>query len=981
MKVYWSGLFRLLVLLPFALITHNAVAEEDEAIEEVVVTGSYLKKTTADSPSPLSVVTRADIDDIGAVDIKDIVSNLTFNSGNISNSTPFYGGDNSQGNVSINLRNLGNGSTLVLFNGRRNVATDFDNVGNGYVDLSGMIPTIAIERVEIVKDGSSALYGSDAIAGVVNFITRDNFEGFDIQLEYATDDETKVQDDSQVAMIFGISGDRGNAMVSASYLDRKGLQIGDRFDTFGLSGLSSFGQPGRYVPLGAITADAGSFFVPGGATAFGEGADPDCDLAAAADGEKGVVGNVNGQCIYDFSSFFHLVSPQEQTKVFGSANYQISDTVEIWGEASYSDNEIKRGNSLFPDVSFAIIPADNPGLQLDAARRGVEPVPYLALQRLLGGHDETPFADRPVDTESTFDRQFYRVAAGVTADLQFGDNSWTLDVSFARSERNSNSVTPSDTITSNTDAAYVGLGGIDCNPLTGTPGSGNMGTGNCFYYNPFQTSRFDPVTGARWDTSDTSPWAADPTMTVAEAALLYQNSAELYQWIAGEIQTDTESTQHVLDVVLAGDVFETDNGAVGLAVGAQRRRDEIRVNNDKNLNANNYKFVYGAQDWEGTLTTTAVFVEVFVPMTPWAELSIAGRYEDFEEIDADTIDPKVTLLLTPTEDLTLRASAGTSFRVGSLLQLYGQQTTLLNSTDPFSGTGGLAFRPSLTFGNDQLQPEEATVVNYGLSWTPSDGALEGLSVDVDYWSYEYDDIITREAHQDLINQDNASRCPNGVIAGVCGVQSDGTILSIGPGLPDKVIRDASGNLLRTSASYLNAQSLDASGIDLVTSYTWDWEDIGTFRAGLNVSYMLEYDLVDPRGQTIDGIGSRNAGNTVGHPLPEYKANLLLNWSKDRHSVNLQINHVDEYDDDLPQSALRGSFIGFAPTIDSHTTADAQYSVQLPAFSFQSEGSTLTLGVKNLTNEEPPLLNNDGAYDPFTHDPRGRIWYMRYLMSI
>ena len=145
--------------------------------------------------------------------------------------------------------------------------------------------------------------------------------------------------------------------------------------------------------------------------------------------------------------------------------------------------------------------------------------------------------------------------------------------------------------------------------------------------------------------------------------------------------------------------------------------------------------------------------------------------------------------------------------------------------------------------------------------------------------------------------------------------------------------------------------------------------------------MLEYDLVDPFGNEIDGIGSRNAGNSVGHPLPEYKANLGLGWARDRHSFRVQVNHIDEYDDDVPQSALRGGFIGFAPTIDAFTTVDVQYNFQLPAFSFQSEGSTLTLGIKNVANEEPPLLNNDGAYDPFTHDPRGRIFYARYLLSI
>lgn len=983
-----------LFLLPLLLVCLPSQAQEGEgvAIEEVVVTGSYLKRETADSPSPLSVISRSDIEDLGAVQVSDIVNSLTFNAGNVGQTNAFSGGDSSTGNTSINLRNLGNGSTLVLINGRRTVSTNFDNTGNGYVDLSGIIPNVAIERMEIVKDGASALYGSDAIAGVVNFITRDNFDGFELTFDFATDDETKQQDDKLISGIIGITGDRGSAVLSASFLDRDPLQIGDRYDRFGQSGLSTFGQPGRYVALGPITPDVGSFFVPGGSTTFGQGADPDCDLAAADDGPKGVQGNVGGLCIYDFSSFFNLVGEEEQTKVHGSANFAVTDSWEIYGEVSFSDNFFVRGNSLFPDVTFAVVPGNHPGLLLDAERRGVNPVPYLALQRMLGGHDDTPFADRPVDTDTRIDREFLRLNMGSRTDFTFGDRSWNLDINVGRSERLIASSTGSDTITSNTNAAYQGLGGPNCNSLSGTPGSGNDGTGACFFYNPFATSVYDPVTGARWDASDTTPWAADPTITVAQAALRYQNPAELINWMAGEIDNQTENKQTVVDVVFAGDLFDMGSGTAGLAIGAQWRKDEIRSDSDKNTNDNNFKFVFGAQDYATELTTSALFAELFLPFTDWAELSLAVRYEDFDEINESTVDPKATLLLTPTEGLAIRASVGTSFRVGSLLQLGGFSTTLLNSTDAFSNTGGLAFRPSITSGNADLAPEEATTFNVGLSWAPIDGPLEGFGIDLDYYNYSYEDIITREGHQDLINQDNALRCPNGLNldptdaipdCGVADFDGDGftEVVSIGAGLPDKVIRAANGSLLRTQASYVNAQELDTSGIDLVLKYDLDGGDLGLFRTQFAISYTLEYDLVTPAGVTVDGVGSRNAGNSVGFPLPEFKANWNFGWTKNRHAAIVTVRHVDSYDDDVPQSMLRGAFIGFHPEIDSHTTVDVQYNLTLPAFGFQGEGSVLTLGAKNVTNEDPPFVNVDGAYDPFTHDPRGRIWYVRYTLGL
>jgi iron complex outermembrane recepter protein len=984
----------LCALIPFVIgqaVSAEEMAQADGEIEEVVVTGSYIKRNTADSPSPLSVVTKADIDELGAMDVKDVINTLTFNSGNISQSSAFFGGDNSTGNTNVNLRNLGAGSTLVLINGKRAVQTSTDQSGNGYTDLQGWMPNIALERVEIVKDGSSALYGSDAIAGVVNFITRTDFEGFEMQFDYATDDETKKADDALVSAIFGVSNDRGNIVISGSYLNRNGLQIADRYDDFGQTGLSSFGQPGRYVALGAITPDTDSFFVPGGSTAFGQGADPDCDLAAVDDGPQGVQGNVNGQCIYDFSQFFNLAGEEEVLKFHGTGRFAFSDTFEVYGEASFSDNQFFRGNSLYPDVTFAIVPSTSPGLQLDAERRGVEPVPYLALQRMLGGTPDSVFLDRPVDTDTRVDREFSRAGMGFTWDLMFGDRAWTLDGSVYHSEQNLAASTGSDTVTSNTNQAYAGFGGPNCNSLTGTAGSGNLGTGDCFFYNPFGTSRYDPVTGARWDTSDTSPWAANTALSVAEAAQLYQNPTELYQWMAGQLQTQSEFTQTVYDLVFAGDLWDTDSGAVAMAIGAQIRRDEAFVDVDKNYNDNNYKFVYGAQDWESKLTTYAVFTEIFIPINEWAEVTVAARYEDFEELGVDTLDPKVTVLLRPLDSLSIRASAGSSFRVGSQQQLFGSVTSLINSTDPFSGTGGLAFRPSISTGNPDLQPEEADAFNIGLSWAPVDGPLEGLSIDVDYYDYEYDDILTREQHQDLINQDNALRCPNGLnsdpLAGpLCGAidtNADGLaeIYSIGVGLPDKVIRNATGGLLRTEASYVNAQSLETSGIDTKIGYRFSIGDLGLFRTELSASYTLDYDLVTPDGTEIDGVGSRNAGNSVGRALPEWKANFNFGWTRDRHSALVTVRYIDEYEDDVPQSALRGAFFGLHPTIDSMTTVDLQYNLQLPALAFQQEGSSLTLGIKNALNEEPPKVNVDGGYDPFAHNPMGRIWYARYTLSL
>ena len=986
-------LFACLLLAWPAMATAQEEGQEQQQIEEVVVTGTYLSQSTDDLPSPVSVIDQQDLARLGATDMKDVLRSLTFNSGALgSSSTAFYGDDNGTGNASVNLRNLGNSATLVLVNGKRLLNSAYDNGGGGYVDIQGLLPNIALQRVEVVKDGASSLYGSDAIAGVVNFITRDD-AGFELQLDYGVDDETGEQEDSLIAMRYGHDTGAGAFSIAASYLDRGELNIGDRYDAFGQSGLSTFGQPGRYIALGAPVPTP-SYFSPAGgnpATFAGSKADPDCNLAAADDGPMGVLGEIpGGLCIYDFSSFFALVREETQFKLHIDGSHALSDAFELYGSLSYSENESSRNNSLYPDVTFAIIPSNHFGLQLDSARRGFAPVSYLALQRMMGGTVVSSNEERPINTISSVERETTSLVLGGIYGFEFAGRSWSLDANLSISNYEAFAQNPSDTLTSNVNAAYVGLGGPSCDAATGTPGSGNLGTGDCFFYNNFQTSRYDPVTGQPWNTSDSSPWAADTSLTVAQAARKYMNPVELLEWMQGLILIESEVEQSVFNLVLSGEVMDMAYGPLAIAVGAQYRKDETTVDNGDELNANNFKFVYGAADWDNSYSSYAIFTEVQAPVLSWLNVNVSGRFESYDELNAETFDPKIGLVAQPSDEITLRASYGTSYRVGSLLQTGGSQTTLLNSTDAFSGTGGLAFRPTLTDGNPGLDPEEATVLNLGFVWTPV-GVLDGLRVSADYYSYEYDNLIAREGHQYLINLDNSLRCPNGnnsdpAAGPLCGTSDqdgDGRVevYSVGAGMPDKVIRAANGSLLRTQASYFNAPSLETSGIDFEASYSWDMGSIGMLSGKFGMSYTLDYDITLEDGTGIDGVGSRNAGNAIGRPLPQYKANLVLGWLRGGHSAFVTVNHVDEYEDDVPQSALRGAFIGFAETIESMTTVDVQYELDLPVPGLESASSAVTLGIKNVANEAPPLVNVDGAYDYYTHDPRGRIWYARYKIQL
>ncbi|TVS17687.1 MAG: hypothetical protein EA417_06140 [Gammaproteobacteria bacterium] len=1003
--------------LPAAVVAGSVapVHAQQPAIEEIVVTGSYIRRTTADSPSPLTVISRADIEQVGAIEISDIVNRMTFNSGSTNTTSAFSGGDNSEGQTNINLRNLGLGSTLVLLNGRRFTPSATDSGGNAYVNTAVLVPSIALERVEVVKDGASALYGSDAVAGVVNFITRQGFEGMEIAFDYRTDQETRKQDDYLFSGIWGVTSDRGNITVSAEYLERKPLQIDDRFDDFGGTGVSTLANPGTFLPAAVPGSASAGAVIPAYLVGGGGLGDLDCELAASQHRQSfrspltgdlaPLAANVieSGGCIYDFSPFFALVGGETRFLTHVSGEFDLSDSIQIYGETSFADQRFTRENSMFPLVRFPFIPADNPGLQNDLARRNANlaGTPFEDILTTPGNVAGTTFFGRalgftpsdtgtdvrPVDTDTRQFSSTWRATLGMRGDLGFADG-WVFDTALTRSERD-NTNRGTDTIQQHLDLAVRGLGGANCNGATGTPGAGNAGNisagQECYYYNPFFTGIL---------AQDGSP-QSDPMLA---------NPVSLYNWMIGEFRTQTKNEQLVWDFVTTGEVMQMANGLpLSAAFGLQWRKDRLSVEVDDTSAAGGFSFIFGGTNYSAKENTYAGFVELAIPVNERLEFQVAGRYERFDEIGEDSFDPKITGMWAATDDLTLRASTGTSFRTGSLVQTSGFSTQLINIADPFSGAG-TAFRPEIAQGNPDLAPESAFVWNLGLSWAPSDGPLQGLSVDLDYYSYDYDDLISRPGAASLIQQDIASRCPQGLntdpdAGPLCGVQPDLTIAfdpAGGPGLPDQIIRDENGNYLRAEPLFINAQELKTSGLDISSRYRWTTDNFGMFTAGVDASWTREYKITDANGVTTDGVGKRNIGTSIGRSLPEWKANFSLGWQRDRHSVFGLVRYVDSYKDDQQVtrnaegealcvgSCLRAVNFGLDlldDKVSSWTTVDLQYSYEMPAIGFQAEGSRISIGGTNIFNNTPPKLNFDGGFDPFTHDARGAIWYVRYTMQL
>ena len=971
--------------------TENGERETEHDVEIVTVTGTHIRDSSHDSPSPVRVVSREQIDAYGAFDIKDIIGKLNDNTASIGQShTNWYGDDSSTGEASINLRNLGNGATLLLIDGRRTATTNYDNNGAGYADIQSLVPNILIDRIEVLRDGASALYGADAVAGVVNFITRDASDGLSIQLDTSTDHESGEARNVLISGLWGTSDANRSLLIGVSHLDRAGLFFSDRYERFGRSGLSSFGQPGRYVPMPmrgvVVPVDSNYWWPRGGAdpSSFaGSLPDPECERAAADDGPMGTLGlhpDFPHICVYDYAAFFALERPGRQSKVHLSGRWSLDGSTEWYAQASFADLESSRGNSFYPDVRYVIVPEHNFGLQLDAARRGFEAVPYQALQRVLGGTNHSSFEDRPVSTVSTSEKFNSRFVVGLNTLFK----GWTVDANLVYSTRDASAFLPTDTLSSRMDAAFKGYGGPNCNRSAESPGSGNLGIGDCWYYNSFQTSVYDPVTGTRWQVSDGSPWAADPTLTVSEAARKYMNPPDLLAWVQGARSTDAHINQLAVEIVAFGEIAYVDAGAVRVATGAQWRRDATDVDHDEETNAYNLSFLTGDRDWTASRRSWALFSELHYPLSRAVRANIALRYENITSLGIDTIDPKIGLQADLSDSLVARASWGTSFKIGSLLQTGGSRTIFLNSSDPFSNAPSLAYRSSAATGNPDLQPEVADVVNVGFTWSPTRWA--DLKIELDYYDYQYSDLIVREGHQALIDQDNALRCPGGVngdpaVGPLCGVWDDdgdgvATVFSIGDGIPDKVIRREDGYLVLTEATYLNASSMQNSGFDLSISHSWNTDSIGVLHGRVSLNRSLRYDLTNPQGVEIDGLESRNQTNSIGRPMPLHRIQGDIHWQRGRNSINMNIKRVSEYHDDRPQSAFLGAYIGFAETIGSMTTVDLNYRREISLPLLTEARTSFSVGAVNLLNQDPPLTQVDGAYDYYLHDPRGRIYFLR-----
>jgi len=978
---YFCGGSVVAVIMAFGL-TQVATAAEAEAakagaeVSEVVVTGSYIAGTPEDAAQPVDVIGAADLQKQGSPSTVNLVKNITAAQSSIGESNRFLG--TAAGAATINLRGFGSARTLVLFNGQR-MANSPAAVAIESVDIN-FIPNVAIGRIEILRDGAAATYGSDAVGGVVNFITRRDLQGLELTGNYTGIDGSKG--DYDVSGAYGWKFDRGDAMVTATYRRRSELRTTDRdwalqpFANNNFGGWSTASNPGVFTTGTAAQLASGTFsqsFVDNGCAELGG------VLVSAAAPASG--------CRFQFTQFDNLVNDEDHYQLYGQVNFDLTDDISFHGEVLWARHIVDAervspaqsttqfptpilasggspggGSSPYPAVglnqqSRFYIPNTNPGLIAflansancpalgtictNAAANGV-----IASQTLWRpeGYGGNPLFDDGADHQRRQATAF-RVAGGLTGHI-FDNIGFHLSGTYQRNHGEGGA--GPDIAVNRLELALRGLGGPGCNPVTGTPGAGA-----CSYFNPFANA-YPNSKGL----GGTNPFFASGAAN---------NNKELLNWLHIQLTADTFTEVAVVENVFNGELpIHLQGGDIGWAVGAQWRYDRTQINvpDFYDINATPcvdsppygdglplcsggtgaYTFYSAVQEIDVDRVVSSAFGEVRVPLLENLELSGAIRYEYYGGGVGSTTNPRVSVRWQAADFLAFRGSAGTTFRAPQQRDLTpGNVRNLAQFNLP--GVGSL-YRPVDTANNPNLKPETAdtynagAIINYG-----------NFRATIDYFRFKFKKELTTETAASLVSTMFPSATPSTWQCNVPDFRSRFTFADDGnPATNDC----APANLLGVKANLINGPNVDTSGIDFQATYLWDnalFEGDLTF--GLDGTYTIEYK----RGAliTLDGFTIAPALDRAGksellsafYSYPEWRTNGYIQWNRDGHNIRWTLHFKSGTDNIVGATILKTK---------DEITNDLVYTGQLPW------DTTVTAGIINIFDKDPPFTRSQYNYD-------------------
>lgn len=898
------------------LATHMPVASAQDEIGAVVVTGSRIARADLESASPITVINRDQIEDQGFIDIGYLVQRMPSMSGSPIGTTTNNGGD---GSVQVDLRGMGVNRTVTLVNGKRTVD------GGDYQT----IPAVMIERVEILKDGGASVYGADAVAGVVNIITRSNFDGLDISVQQADFFDMDSGAQQTVGLIGGKTFDGGHFTFGAEYVDQE--------EAFQRDAPWEFFQNSYYIyPAGCEN----QFFAPydgtptGGCYAGGSSRIEEGLLRTASQGVFMNTGSglvpYDGR-VYNYAPINYIQTPYKRTNMFLDGSYGLSDNVEFTGSVRGNfrqseqllapqpyDSRLDPGyQGIFNGTPYNGISEDNFYLSQALAAAGLAPEPIIDARRRVSESNRS-FTQDVTQIQASF---------GLNGDLG-NDMHWDAYYNWG--------------YRSQVDRDFGQFtGALLANALGPSADLDNNGTPECY-----------------GDIADPTTLIAGcvPMNLVGGLGTITQDMLDYVEAVLSDTRV-TEQQEALASIT--GTWFELPGGKLGWAAGVAYTDTKFRYTPDSQKAKGTVTGNKG-EGTRGSLIGNAFFAEFNAPVfdNGSQSLDVRGsvRYDSYTDFDSE-VTYAGGVEFQAMDNLKLRATYGTVFRTPTITDLFGGQIDSFPTyTDPCAtaplppGCAQAIVQVDAQLlarvgGNPLLQPETGDTLTAGLVWTPQVGS-GNFSATVDYWQINIDEGISSLGVQFILDD-----CYRNQNAASCAL----------------VTRRADYSVATVINGSLNVSEQGAQGIDTELRYSWD-TGIGQFEAAVLWAHLLERTKVPFAGAPEEDLSGRYTDPTAedGGAYAADKINYSLKWNRN----DLTIGYLGEYISSLDSVAF---FIRDYPQkIDTQLYHDL-----LASYEFET-GTGVAVGITNVTDEEPPYidLGFNAKTDPSTYRMFGRGYYLR-----
>lgn len=922
------------------IMTTNVVAAENEdetkEIERISVLGSNIKRATDIGALPVTLMTEKDIENTGAVTGDELLRSIPqIGAVNFGAATGNGGVNDARGDVaSINLRGVGSGNTLTLLNGRRLVThpgTQSENFVPVSTVNSNTLPISGLRSLEILRDGAAAIYGSDAVAGVVNYRLKDDYEGHRLDFSYGGSEGTSL-DETKFSYLTGFDLNNGKSHLTASfsYYTRNGMMASERpysashdlreYPTLPeeFIGDTQLDNRSTATPWGDFQSDSlGRFHLQ-----------PDTESGCEVNLAGGICadsGSFPREQRFDRGTTRSLVSDVDRLNFYGYFTHEINNDLEFFSEAIYYSATAKRIREQTHNLT-----AQRFIISADAA---YNPFGEDVLLRSYRAVDTGP---RNVEVDDTS----YRILGGLRG--AWNDWDWESAIFYTAAETNdeANRIQASkfQAAINSTDPALaynIFTGGDINNPNTG-----------------------------------------DSTL----------NPQSVIDQFMTQVSRDSKTSLASVDFKVSnGDIYQLPAGSVGVAMGVEFRRETFEDDRDDLLDGSmpfvdavtgqelSGSDVIGSSptpDSKADRNVTSAYAEFIVPLVDagdqYVEMQIAARYENFSDV-GDALKPKVAIFWEPVDWLSFRASYSGGFRAPGLPQVSAEGVPRSNSLyDPvLDSTYGIV---DIRSGTTDLKPEDDVNKSLGMVLQPT----ENLTFTVDTWRIEQEDLV-------------------GILPGSSHLLYDSLLRSQGS-QNEAVIRDPNTNeVIQINNDYMNLGVREIAGVDF--SIVYDFEtSFGDFDFTANAANLTKFnqeadpisaqliaaqeagDPSVPADRTVAGAGDLIKQNG----RPEWRARVSLDWDYNNWGAGISANYISDVIDTSTTATVDDEVIELP--VDSFTRVNVYADYSFDGNDVLS-GSRVRIGVRNIGDEEPPLADELAhGYFGALHSNRGRYIYMNFSAS-